>query len=172
MSEDAPLLSWTCEACGETHDDLPAATFPAPEAWFFSSEEERASAFVLTADTCVWKDEHFFVRAVLEIPLIDRAGSFEFGVWSTLSPDNFERYMALFDSPERAASLEPMFGWFSNRLPGYPETLSLKCLVHPRDDYLRPTIELEATDHPLAVQQCRGIRFADAVAYLHKHMEF
>ena len=65
-----------------------------------------------------------------------------------------------------------MFGWFSSRLPGYPDTLSLKCMVHPRDDGMRPAIELEDSDHPLAVQQCGGIAFADAVAYLHDHMEF
>ena len=144
---------------------------PAPFYWDQASEEQRAAEFELTLDICIWRDEHFFVRGVLEIPLLDREGSFDFGVWSTLSPENFERYMALFDSRERA-SLGPMFGWFSNQLPGYPETLSLKCMVHPRDDGLRPSIELEATDHPLAVQQCGGIRFADAVAYLHEHMEF
>ena len=157
--------------CGETHDELPAAAIPAPYVWEQSSEEERAAEFELTADTCVWQDEHFFVRGVLEIPLLDREGSFDFGIWSTLSAENFERYMALFDSPERA-SLGPMFGWFSNRLPGFPDTLNLKCMVHPRDDGLRPIIELEPTNHPLAIQQHGGIRFADAVAYLHKHMEF
>ena len=144
---------------------------PAPFYWDQASEAERAAEFELTPDFCIWRNEHFFVRGVLEIPLLDREGSFDFGIWSTLSAENFERYMALFDSPERA-SLGPMFGWFSNQLPGYPETLSLKCMVHPRDDGMRPAIELEATDHPLAVQQCHGIRFAEAVAYLHEHMEF
>ena len=51
----------------------------------------------------------------------------------------------------------PWFGWFSNRLKGYPETLNLKCQVRPRSGRQRPLIELEPTDHPLAVEQRDGI---------------
>ena len=171
MSEAGSLPPWTCATCGDTHDDLPAAVIPAPFYWDQASEAEREAEFDLTKDTCVWRDEHFFVRGVLEIPLLDREGSFDFGVWSSLSPDNFERYVAQYHNPEGAV-LGPMFGWFSNQLPGYPETLNLKCMVHPRDDGLRPVIELDQTDHPLAVQQRNGIRFEDAVAYLHEHMKF
>jgi hypothetical protein len=108
---------------------------------------------------------------VLEVPLLDRDGSFDFGVWSTLSRENYTRYAGLWDSPERG-SLEGMFGWFSNRLPGYPDTLNLKCMVYPRGDDLRPRIDLEPSDHPLAAQQRDGILFADALAYLHAHMDF
>ena len=150
MSEMAPLPPWTCTLCGETHDALPAATLPAPHAWLHSTDEERASEFDLTADTCVWKGKHFFVRAVLQIPLLDREGSFDFGIWSSLSPENYARYVSTLGDGERG-SLGPMFGWFSNQLPGYPDTLSLKCMVRPRDDGMRPAIELEHSDHPLAV---------------------
>ena len=52
------------------------------------------------------------------------------------------------------------FGWLSNSLPDYPETLSLKTSVHTRDLGLRPLIELEPTDHPLAVEQREGITMA------------
>jgi hypothetical protein len=65
-----------------------------------------------------------------------------------------------------------MFGWFSNQVPGYPDTLNLKCDVSPRDDGMRPLITLEPTDHPLAVQQREGISFESAVAYAHEYMEF
>ena len=60
-----------------------------------------------------------------------------------------------------------MFGWFSNSLPGYPETLSLKCMLHARPGGLRPLIELEATDHPLSVAQRQGIPFQQAADYVH-----
>jgi hypothetical protein len=53
--------------------------------------------------------------------------------------------------------LGPWFGWFSNRLKGYDDTLNLKCQVHPRPGRQRPWIELEPTDHPLAVEQRRGM---------------
>ena len=51
----------------------------------------------------------------------------------------------------------PWFGWFSTALKGYPRTVGLKCAVHPRDGGQRPWLELEAADHPLAVEQRDGI---------------
>jgi len=171
MSDQSGLKEWRCSSCGETHDELPAATYRAPEVWFHSSEQERKDEFDLTTDTCIWRDgsdEHFFVRCVLEIPLVDRDGTFDFGVWSTLSRENFARYMREFDRADRS-ELGPMFGWFSNSLPGYPETLNLKCDVCPRNAGLRPVIELEPIDHPFSLQQRDGIRFEDAVTYCHEH---
>ena len=50
----------------------------------------------------------------------------------------------------------PFFGWLSNRFPHYPETLNLKTNVHVRQR-MRTAVELEPTDHPLAIEQREGI---------------
>jgi len=55
-------------------------------------------------------------------------------------------------------------------LPLYPSTENLKTRVHLRDNGVRPYIELEATDHPLAVEQRNGIA-ADRVAEIYAHYE-
>jgi len=170
MSDDHSLPEWRCASCGEIHTDLPAFAMEAPAIWFDAGDDERARDFELTSDTCIWRNEAYFVRCVLELPFAGREGGLEFGVWSSLSGDNFKRYFAAIDDPKRA-SLGWMFGWFANRLPGYPETENLKCHVHPREPGLRPTIELEPTDHPLAVQQRTGISFEEAVAYAHEHLD-
>ncbi|MBW8824719.1 MAG: DUF2199 domain-containing protein [Xanthomonadales bacterium] len=164
---------WVCAVCGQTHDDLPAVGFLGPLAWEVASEQERADDFDLTTDTCIWKDEHHFVRGVLELPLTDREGVLSFGVWTSLSRDSFFRYLPTFEEENEGDRIElpPMFGWFSNSLPGYPETLSLKCMVHARTGGLRPLIELEETDHPLSVGQRQGIPFREAVAYVHAHLD-
>jgi len=49
------------------------------------------------------------------------------------------------------------FGWLSTAVPTYPETLNLKTQVHTRAVGQRPFVELEETDHPLSVEQRRGI---------------
>jgi hypothetical protein len=92
-----------------------------------------------------------------------------FGVWSSLSRESFQLYMGKFGSKNRT-KLPPMFGWFSNSLPGYPETLNLQCHVHPQARGLRPLIVLEPSDHPFAIQKRDGISFAEAVAYVHEHL--
>lgn len=167
--------SWACATCGEAHDDLPAVAFPAPLAWAQASEQQQADDFDLTSDTCIWRNdegEHYFVRGVLDLPLTDREGVLSFGVWTSLSRDNFFRYLPTFEDENDAdrVDMPPMFGWFSNSLPGYPETLSLKCMVHVRTGGLRPLIELEETDHPLAVAQREGIPFQQAIDYVHAHL--
>lgn len=53
---------------------------------------------------------------------------------------------------------EPYFGWLSTDLFLYsPSTINLKTHVHTRPIGQRLFIELEPTDHPLAVGQRTGI---------------
>lgn len=53
---------------------------------------------------------------------------------------------------------EPAYcGWLSTELPFFSDTLSLKAALHTRPIGQRPFIELEPTDHPLAVEQHTGI---------------
>jgi hypothetical protein len=54
----------------------------------------------------------------------------------------------------------PYFGWLSNKLPGYPNTLNLKTTVQSKNVNWRPYIRLEPTEHPLAVEQRNGISSA------------
>ncbi len=60
-----------------------------------------------------------------------------------------------------------MFGFLSNELRGFPGSLGLKLNVHPRDDRQRPWLELEPTDHPLAVAQREGIAFEKVLSIIH-----
>jgi hypothetical protein len=151
-----------CVSCGETHRGLFDLATDGPEHWQGSREKEPNSALegrtdILTEDFCVIEGRDRFIRCVLELPIVGSSEEvFGYGVWSTLSPANFDRYVETFDSGDQD-DLGPWFGWFSNRLTGYPDTLNLKCQVHPRSGRQRPLIELEPTDHPLAVEQREGI---------------
>jgi hypothetical protein len=155
---------WRCSACGETHQGLSDLACGKPEQWPGAEDKAPNSALdladnFLSEDFCVLEGRHFFVRAVLELPIPGANGKrFGFGVWSTLSRENFVRYVGTFDSGEQDG-LGPWFGWFSNRLDRYPDTLNLKCQVHPVSGRQRPRIELEPTSHPLAVEQRTGISF-------------
>lgn len=118
-----------------------------------------SSDTVLTEDFCVLEGTHYFVRCVLLPPIRGaEAARFGYGVWSTVSPTNFQICLDHFEAGERS-HLEPWFGWFSSHLKGYPDPLNLKCRLHPQDGRNRPLVELEPTDHPLAVEQREGITF-------------
>jgi hypothetical protein len=122
-------------------------------------EDEREQRAILASDTCLIDERHAFIDGNLELPIIGSDRPFSWDVWVSLSLPNFERVYRLWEQPGREAE-PPYFGWLSTRLPGYPETLSLKTMVHTREVGRRPRIELEPTDHPLAVEQREGITMA------------
>lgn len=154
--------SYTCSCCGEVHHELPFSWHvPAPAYWHRDWMGRDEPGFYLHPETCVINNEHFYVRALVELPVLDaQEGPFGWGVWVSLSETNFKRMLDLWDTPGREN--EPSyFGWFSSQLPIYPiETVGLKTRLHTRPVGLRPWLELEPTDHPLAVEQRTGITLA------------
>jgi hypothetical protein len=100
-------------------------------------------------------NDAFFVRGCIEIHVHDESDPFIWGVWTSLSEKNFNRFNELLDSGDREQE-PPYFGWLAAHIKIYPETEHLKTLVHLRNG-IRPYIELEPTDHPLAIEQREGI---------------
>jgi hypothetical protein len=85
-------------------------------------------------------------------------------VWVSQKRQNFEAYQRDPDS----AAIGPFFGWLCTRIDFYPvNTLALKTMAHFRDGGLRPSIVLEPTDHPLAVDQREGISLSRAWEIVH-----
>jgi hypothetical protein len=142
----------------------------APLYYYSIPAEERDRRCILESDTCVVDQEHFFVRGCLEIPVDGEPDPFIWGVWVSLSKRHFDDFVACLDSPKRS-HIGPFFGWLSAELPLYSSTENLKTRAFLRDDGIRPYIELEPTDHPLAIEQRNGIpvdRVAEIYAY-HVH---
>jgi hypothetical protein len=118
-------------------------------------KSERKKRLFLTSDLCVVDDAHFFIRCMLRLPIRGLEESFGLGVWSSLSQTNFQRYQKHYDEDMRA--WEPMFGYLSNRVPTFEDTLHLKLSVQTQEKGTRPLLTLEPTDHPLAVAQRDGV---------------
>ena len=72
---------------------------------------------------------------------------------------------------EDMSDWEPMFGYLSNRLPGYPETLALKTSVQTKREGDRPILTLEPTDHPLVIEQQDGMSLARALEIVGPFLE-
>jgi hypothetical protein len=161
-------MSFRCTICGELHDDLPDVGVDKPDHWWDVPEEERSRRIKLTSDTCVIDGKDFFIRGVIEIPIHDYPERFGFGVWVSQKRENFLTYVQNPDSAE----IGPFFGWLCTRIGYYSEdTLLLKTMAHFRSDGLRPMIELEPTDHPLAVDQRDGITLAKAWEIVHHYVK-
>jgi hypothetical protein len=148
--------TWTCGCCGKQFNTLPLDfSCKAPDQWSALPENERAERGTLDSDLCKI-DEDLFVSGCLEVPIIGREEVFIWGVWASVSRQSLERILELWDAPV-IADEPPKFGWLCNNLPLYPTTLGLKTNLHLRSGGVRPAIELEPTDHPLAIEQRAGI---------------
>ena len=110
----------------------------------------------VSVNVCSIDDNDFFIRGCLDIPVIGSADTFSWGVWCSVSRVNFATYREVFDEPLQS-HVGPFFGWFSVRLPGYPDTLNLKVMAHLRDQRMRPAFELEESGHPLSIECRQGI---------------
>ncbi|EGY02783.1 hypothetical protein AZA_87614 [Nitrospirillum viridazoti Y2] len=157
------MFRFKCTTCDEWHEGMPTFSAAAPLYYYSVPAAERPARCVLTSDTCVVDQTHLFVRGNIEIHVHGTAEPFVWGVWVSLSRPNFDEFSAHLDN-ERRAHLGPYFGWLSAALSPYPNTENLKTRLHLRDNGMRPYIELEPTDHPLAVEQRQGIDMARVAA--------
>ncbi|MGL4463237.1 MAG: DUF2199 domain-containing protein [Planctomycetia bacterium] len=154
------MKAWHCAICNEVHDELPMHyVAPAPSMWFTIPEAERERRCLLSSDQCVIDDQNYFIVGNLELPVVGSEEWFSWDVWVSLSERNFARTREQWDQAGRESE-PPYFGWVSTTVPGYPATLNLKSMVHTREVGRRPWVELEPTDHPLAVEQRQGITLA------------
>jgi hypothetical protein len=147
---------YVCGSCGQRHSGLPLSfATDSPYFWYALPPKERKGK--LTADICEIRG-NFFIRGNIQIPILDGSHPFfVWTVWTSLSETNYRRANKLWRKKERINE-PPYFGWLNTELPVYPvSTLDLKTQVHTQPLGCRPLVELEPTDHPLAVEQRQGI---------------
>jgi hypothetical protein len=162
------LVTYRCVQCEKEHEGLPDLGFDHPEPYLDVPEDQRAARTTFTPDRCTVRDddgaEHYFVRGVILIPLLQSDDQFGIGAWVSQSRANFERYAA-------NEEMAPTFGWLVNTMAHYQETTYLlKTRAHFRQGNQRPTIELEPTEHPLAVEQRTGITLERAWEIVHVYL--
>ncbi len=154
----------TCSHCGcPIADDLPALTFSEPAYWQNRDKDETAN--LLNSDFCVLKIDgewHYFIRVNLRIPIVGSDRTLDWGVWVSQKKENFKKYWKTFNKHKKPTE-DPCFGWLSNNLPTYPETLGLKLSVTFQEGDLRPLVELDHREkHPLCQDQHSGITLEHA----------
>lgn len=149
-------FTFLCATCGESHHGMPSFGAEAPLSYYHVPVADRERRCSLGSDDCVVDESQFFVRGCLEIPVHGWDEPFSWGVWLSLSEASFREWVRTFDVAQRS-NVGPFFGWLNTRLHVYPETVNLKTMVHLRDNGIRPYVEVQYSDHPLALEQRNGI---------------
>jgi hypothetical protein len=159
---------YKCSKCDTWHEGWPDMGYGQPDYTKEISGPEREKRVFLTSDLCVLDDEFYFVRCLLFLKIRGTGENFTWGIWSSLSKENFSRYQKAYD--EDMSDWAPMFGYLSNRLPHYPDTLSLKLSVQTGIRGARPSVQLEPTDHPLAIDQRDGLALEKLLEIVGPHL--
>ena len=166
--DDLADLRWKCGSCEEGHTG-PCLDwgYHAPYHWL--DEHEKAGRRVsllpwrrskeetfLDEDYCAIENRNFFVRGIIHLPIIGAAESFRWGVWGSLSRENFEKLRGMREDPTRI-EIPPMFSWLSTQIGEYPDTLNIKMYAHIQEPGVRPNFRLERTEHPLSQEYHNGV---------------
>ena len=155
-----------CPTCGEEQDELPDIGSAAPFQW--RDELEATGESQLSDDLCVVADTDYFIRGVIEIPLLDHEDVFGWGVWVSLKKENFETYRQHFDTD----TIGPFFGWLATEIDYYPvRTLNLPTTVKFVGGSARPRIFLNECVHQLRHDQQIGITLEDAWRIVHQYID-
>lgn len=165
----AAILETQCACCGKDLTELLSLAYMAPDAWPHARTPVANSLFldtqgdVLTEDFCRIGDK-LFVRAIMSFPILESDEALIFGVWGSLSKENFETYLKTFDSGEQG-QLDLMFSWLNNY--GFCETsAAIPCILQPRDDRQRPVMVVAQEDHPLFAKQSDGLDWKEVTKFL------
>jgi hypothetical protein len=156
----AAIFAFKCSCCGERHEGSPSFSFRAPDPYSWLTEDQRQGIAQISDDLCVIRHEErtdYFIRAVLEIPILGISEPFVWGVWVSASQESFESYVKTFDNPTEG---DGFFGWLCNEIDLYPTEQ-----FRPADVYIqlggqRPKVVLHSAKDEadqLVIDQLNGI---------------
>jgi hypothetical protein len=153
---------WTCACCGDLSDTLPTSwNAECPDDWLAVSETDRELPSFVDTDLCrirTAKGNRFFVRAILEAPIVEHSKRLMRGIWVSVSEPNFYWAKQVRDLDDVGEQPE-IGGFVNNQLMDYPDTSRLFGRLQFRNNYLRPLFIVDDDiDHPLAREQREGIR--------------
>ena len=133
-------MQFTCSLCNEIHEGFPAIGFNSPYAYDILSDIEKVEIAELSSDFCVIKypeQTDRFIRVVLKQKIIGSSETLEYGIWASLSEKSFNNYKKNYDSENHISGY---FGFLSNAIPGYLNTLSVEADVKTQSGKSRPEI--------------------------------
>ena len=166
-------FEFLCSACGEVHRGPPSVNYDVPPSFDDVPEDARERRIALSDDLCHILPpgnepdgrSAYFIRGVLDVPIVGADEPFRWGVWVSQAEETFERYVDTFgEDPTGLKS----FGWLLANLPGYRELDEdgayawLPCDVDWGPAGQRPRIDVQECDNPIYREQRDGMSWERA----------
>ena len=117
--------------------------------------EEQASPRQFNSDVCVLDGSRFFIRGIAFVPILESDKRFGWGLWAEVSGAVFKRYLELYKVDARDEPIAA--GKLANTPTGYPTLEGHSVDIAFGTARERPKTTLQASTHPLSLEQQRGI---------------
>lgn len=162
-----------CRKCGKIHEELPSLEFCSPFYYSRLADNSPDVAAELNNDLCIIRTasqvDHF-IRAIITQKVTDHCDTLEYGVWVLLNEDSYTDYEGHYDDTDHEATY---FGYISNQIPGYSDTLSVRVTVHAHKGVQRPEVipHADQQQHPFVHDYYEGISKQEVEAKLKYIME-
>ncbi len=161
LQKDKP--TYKCSCCGQVYDALPLCFgSDYPECYYSVPPDERERRIIIKESLFILDEQHFFHRGRILIPITDHNENLIFNVWTSISAENFDKRMNLWEDPARTKQ-EPYFGWLQTSIPTYGNTINIKSIAIEQAVGLIPEIKSIEENHPLTIDQENGITYKRAV---------
>jgi len=128
-----------------------------PDNFGWLKEHERAERAILGSDQCIIDQEKYFVRGLIELPVVGFNEVFLWGAWASVWKEDFDEIGEHWETTGRERLIGPYKGTLNNRLSEYPDTFNLKCTIRIQPVGSRPLFYIDEPEHPLACEQRQGI---------------
>jgi hypothetical protein len=148
-------MGFVCSVCGEFHAErMLDIRLSLPDPIFALDDEERDARAWLADDFAVLDEDRFFVRGLLELPILELRSRFGYGTWVEVAADEFRQLLEHWQDPEQFA---PVKGTVANELAPYVGTEGLPATLSPVSVDTLPSVTLDDAAHPLVADQQAGI---------------
>ncbi|MYM25296.1 DUF2199 domain-containing protein [Duganella sp. FT135W] len=146
-----------CSKCGEEHPiEEMELTFRRPDDVAGLSSEDRSRLVQENRDLCIVEGKRFFVRGLLPLSVESREHPYCIGLWVEISGSSFERIYDLWDSEEQLGEM-PFDAQLANEIPTVNGSRGLEAELRLTGPTTRPDVFLKPSDHPLYIEQAKGI---------------
>src|SRR4051812_20365407 len=150
------MPGFQCATCGRQHDHLPRdIAYRRPDAYFDVPAEERERRIEANDDCCMIDGQLFMIRGILYVP-IDDGEHFGWGVWATVSEDDYCGYLDAWGNDEEDET-PPFVGKIANEIVPYPGSRGLDVTVKMQSGGERPRFTVISDSHPLGLDQRHGV---------------
>lgn len=159
MAAETLFDGFYCTICSKFHAGQPTShASDSPDTYAGITQAEREHRAILGTDQCVIDQEQYFLRGIIEIPIIGIDETFIWGAWARVWEKDYEEMSDSWETPGREKTIGPYKGRLNNNIPTYdPETFNLKCTIRIQPVGSRPLFLVDEPEHPLAIDQRQGI---------------